>query len=247
MKENAVDPHHTHFLHVIPQLRGMDHFANEFGNFPEMTWAETPGGIAYFAARRVGDNVWVRSSEVQGSSVHIINSIFESGRDRKPASRPFLSFWSLPVDDENTVNFFVSHVADDEAMPFEERRRLEIFGQNADRPYRDRQWIPGDNEAMASQGPVNVHAMEQLGSLDRGVAMYRRYVRAGIEAVARGEVPAGVYRDEADVPPTYANDLVVGIDEFPGNADDPEALLRFAQSLPARYAAAPPMHALKQA
>ena len=246
VKENAVDPHHTHFLHVIPQLRGMNHFANEFGNFPEMTWAETPGGIAYFAARRVGDNVWVRSSEVQGSSVHIINSIFESGRERKPASRPFLSFWSLPVDDEHTINFFISHVADDEAMPFEERRRLEIFGQNADRPYRDRQWIPGDNEAMASQGPVNVHALEQLGSLDRGVAMYRRYVRAGIEAVQRGDTPLGVYRTEAEVPPTYANDLVIGVDEFPGDPDDQAALLAFAESLPERYRTAPPMRALKR-
>jgi phenylpropionate dioxygenase-like ring-hydroxylating dioxygenase large terminal subunit len=245
VKENAVDPHHTHFLHVIPQMRGMEHFANEFGNYPEMTWSETPGGIAYFAARRVGDNVWVRSSEVQGASVHIINSIFESGRERKAASRPFLSFWSLPVDDTHTVNFFISHVSDDEVMPFEERRRLEVFRQNADRPYRERQWIPGDNEAMASQGPVNVHAMEQLGSLDRGVAMYRRYVRNGIEAVQRGETPLGVYRVQSDVPPTYANDLVIGIDQFPGNPDDGPALLRFAESLPERYTAAPPMLALK--
>jgi phenylpropionate dioxygenase-like ring-hydroxylating dioxygenase large terminal subunit len=245
VKENALDPHHTHFLHVIPQLRGMDHFANEFGNFPQMTWSETSSGLAYFAARRVGDNIWVRSSEVQGSTVHNINSIFESGRERKAASRPFLSFWSLPVDNENAINFFISHVADDETMPFEERRRLEIFGQNADRPYRDRQWIPGDNEAMSSQGAINVHALEQLGSLDRGVAMYRRYVRAGIESVQRGERPQGVYFDAADVPPTFANDLVIGIDEFPGNPDDEAALLSFAQSIPARYTAAPPMLALK--
>lgn len=247
VKENSVDPHHTHFLHVIPQLRGMDHFANEFGHFPQMTWAETPGGFIYLAARRVGDNVWVRSSELQGTGVHVINSIFESGRQRKKASRPFLSFWSLPIDDENTVQFFISHVADDEAMPFEERRRLEIFGQNADRPYRDRQWIPGDNEAMASQGPINVHALEQLGSLDRGVAMYRRYVRAGIEAVQRGERPAGVYFDEKDVPPTFANDLVIGVEDFPGDPDDEAALLKFAQDLPARYFADPPMRELQHA
>jgi nitrite reductase/ring-hydroxylating ferredoxin subunit len=246
VKENSVDPHHTHFLHVIPQLRGMQHFANEFGHYPQMTWAETPGGFIYLAARRVGDNVWVRSSELQGSGVHVINSIFESGRERKKASRPFLSFWSLPIDNEHTVQFFVSHVADDEAMPFEERRRLEIFGQNADRPYRERQWIPGDNEAMASQGPINVHALEQLGSLDRGVAMYRRYVRAGIEAVQRGEWPHGVYRSADEVPPTFANDLVISVDEFPGDPDDEAALLKFAENLPARYVAAPPMAELQR-
>ena len=62
IKENAVDPHHTQILHVIPQLRGMDHFSNEFGNFPELTWTETPGGVMYVAARRVGENVWLRSA-----------------------------------------------------------------------------------------------------------------------------------------------------------------------------------------
>ena len=28
VKENAIDPLHTHTLHVIPQLRGMDHFVD---------------------------------------------------------------------------------------------------------------------------------------------------------------------------------------------------------------------------
>lgn len=245
VKENSVDPHHTHFLHVIPQRRGMKHFADEFGNFPQMTWSETPGGLIYLAARRVEDNVWVRSSELQGCGVHVINSIFESGTARKPASLPFLSFWSLAIDDEHTVQFFTSHVADGEAMPFEERRRLEIFGQNADRPYEDRQWIPGDNEAMASQGAINPHALEQLGSLDRGIVMYRRYVRRGIEAVQRGEAPAGFYRSPGEVPPTFANDLVVAASEIGGDADDPAVLLRFAESVPARYRQQPPMAYLK--
>jgi hypothetical protein len=54
-----------------------------------------------------------------------------------------------------------------------------------------------------------------------------------------------VYRDQSDVPPTYANDLVIGIDQFPGNPDDGSALLHFAESLPERYTASPPMLALK--
>ena len=66
IKENAVDPHHTNILHVIPQMRGMQHFADEFGNFPELTWADTPAGVIYLGVRRVGDNVWVRSAETFG-------------------------------------------------------------------------------------------------------------------------------------------------------------------------------------
>jgi hypothetical protein len=69
-------------------------------------------------------------------------------------------------------------------------------------------------------------------------------VREGIEAVERGERPEGVYERESDVPPTFANDLVIGVDEFPGDPDDEAALLAFAESVPARYAAAPPMRQL---
>ncbi|MBV9438586.1 MAG: Rieske 2Fe-2S domain-containing protein, partial [Candidatus Eremiobacteraeota bacterium] len=38
MKENAVDPHHTAILHLIPQLRGTQHFPGEFGVSPELKW-----------------------------------------------------------------------------------------------------------------------------------------------------------------------------------------------------------------
>lgn len=245
IKENALDPHHTHILHVIPQLRGMEHFASEFGEFPEFTWAQTPGGFIYLAVRRVGDNVWVRSSEVLGPHLHCINSIFESGRETKNASYPFMSFWSLAVDDDKTTQFFISHVADNEAMPFERRRFLEVFGQTADRPYHERQWIPGDNDAMVSQGGVNVHALEHLGTPDRGVVMFRRYIRRGMETVGRGEDPHGFYMTQDEVPATFANDFVCKATELQGDHDDPAVLRTFMESLPERYVTQPPMAFLK--
>ncbi len=88
IKENVVDPHHTNILHVIPQMRGMNHFADEFGNFPELTWSDTPAGVIYLGVRLVGDNVWVRSAEAFGANIHQISSIFENGRTvkiREPA------------------------------------------------------------------------------------------------------------------------------------------------------------------
>jgi hypothetical protein len=57
-------------------------------------------------------------------------------------------------------HFYVSHVIDDEPMPFEKRRALEDFGQTADRPYADRQFIPGDYDAQAGQGRINDHGAE---------------------------------------------------------------------------------------
>jgi phenylpropionate dioxygenase-like ring-hydroxylating dioxygenase large terminal subunit len=241
LKENSVDPHHTAILHVIPQLRGMDHFADEFGTFPELTWTETPGGVAYLGARRSGENIWVRSAETLGSNIHCISSIFENGRTVKAANPPFITFWTLPVDDEHSINFFVSHVAPNEEMPFEKRRELEIFGQWEDRPYADRQWIPGDHDAMVSQGSINPHGSEHLSGLDRGVGMFRRFVRRGIEAVANGDDPQGFYLRQDDVPPTFASDRVVPASEIAGAPD----LRAYAELVARDYLLSPPMAHLR--
>jgi nitrite reductase/ring-hydroxylating ferredoxin subunit len=245
LKENTVDPHHTAILHVIPQLRGMDHFADEFGNFPELTWTETPAGVAYLGARRSGGNIWVRSAETLGSNIHCISSIFENGRTPKAANPPFITFWTLPVDDEHSVNFFVSHVVPGEEMPFAKRRELEIFGQYEDRSYADRQWIPGDHDAMVSQGPINPHGQEHLGSLDRGVVMFRRFVRRNIEAVERGEDPQGFYLRQEDVAPTFASDHVVPASEIEGSPEDGAELRAYAEQLARDYLRSPPMRHLE--
>ncbi len=244
VKENAIDPLHTHTLHVIPQLRGMAHFADEFEHIPQIVWTETPAGVIYLAARRVDDTVWVRSAEVYGSNIHAISSIFENGREPKPASRPFMTFWTLPVDDDRCITFYVSHVFSDETMPFDERRRLEVFGQKGLRPYLDRQWIPGDHDAQVGQGPINVHALEHLGSQDQGIVLFRRIVREGIEAVARGEDPKGFSPPGGEIPPSFANDLVVPTSEIGGDADDPATLRTFAHKVGDLYKRNPPMRHL---
>jgi nitrite reductase/ring-hydroxylating ferredoxin subunit len=241
IKENAVDPHHTSILHVIPQLRGMDHFANEFANFPALIWTETPGGVAYLAARRVGENVWVRSAEILGANLHCISSIFESGHELKESSLPFMSMWTLPVDDEHSTGFYLSHVAEGEAMQFDRRRALEMFGQTDDRPYRERQWIPGDYDAQVGQGPINPHALEQLGTQDRGIVLFRRFLRRGIEAVQRGEDPQGFYLAQSEVPPSFANDRVRRVAELDGDADDIAVLGDFAKRVAEDYLKVPPM------
>src|SRR6202453_616676 len=98
IKENAVDPHHTATLHMIPQLRGADdkaRFANEFGVSPELVWVETPNGCIYLGVRKVDDNVWVRSAEIVYPNIHAISSIVETGRDVKYSSPPFMTLWTL--------------------------------------------------------------------------------------------------------------------------------------------------------
>ena len=61
----------------------------------------------------------------------------------------------------------------------------------------------------SSQGPINIHELEHLGTQDRGIVMFRRFVRRGIQAVEKGQDPKGFYMRQEDVPPSFANDRVV--------------------------------------
>jgi hypothetical protein len=99
---------------------------------------------------------------------------------------------------------------------------------------------------MVSQGPVNVHALEHLGTPDRGIVLFRRYVRRGIEAVQDGQDPHGFYMNADEVPPTFANDYVCLASEIGENYDDPAAQRAFMEKLPDLYRAKPPMTYLKQ-
>jgi hypothetical protein len=104
--------------------------------------------------------------------------------------------------------------------------------------------IPGDHDAQVSQGPINVHALEHLGTQDRGIVMYRRFVRRGIQAVQKGHDPKGFYLNQADVPPTFANDRIVAVSELAGSADDPASLRSFGDKIAKDYFAHPPMQSL---
>jgi phenylpropionate dioxygenase-like ring-hydroxylating dioxygenase large terminal subunit len=244
VKENAMDPHHTAVLHMIPHMRAFEgeKFANEFGVMPELTWFETPIGCIYLGVRTVGDMVWVRSAEIAYPNLHMISSVTESGREAKYSSAPFMSLWTLPVDSEHSVQFYIRHNTD-AGVSVEQQTLMEAFGQyHNDRPYEERQWIAGDVDAQESQGAINVHAAEQLGTLDRGVTLFRKMVRLGIEAVARGEDPPhGYYLTQADVPPTYTNDFVVAASETGIDTSDPAALRAFAHEVWKKYQQRSPM------
>ena len=61
----------------------------------------------------------------------------------------------------------------------------------------EHQRMPGDWEAQVGQGVITAHSEEHLATSDRGVAMMRRFWKRQVEAVARGEDPAGVAFDDA--------------------------------------------------
>src|SRR5438067_6511113 len=89
-------------------------------------------------------------------------------------------------------------------------RRGSGFGQDASRPYEERQRVPGDYDAQVSiHGGVARHGLEHLASTDRGIIMMRNLIRRGIRAVQGGtELDSPILKNGAAIP-TYSHDRVV--------------------------------------
>ena len=103
---------------------------------------------------------------------------------------------------------------------------VDFYGQTGHRPYEERQRNPGDREAWVGQGLINVHARENLGTTDKGVALLRRKLRRDIRAVQAGdsiERPSGT---ETDPVRTYGGDTILRI---PRRTNDEEGFLREIQ------------------
>jgi len=221
VKDNSMDPVHTAFLHA---LSSGYQFTEAFGAVPEFDWRMTEAGMVYIATRRLGDLVWVRVCDFMPPNVHQFTREIEEATAPKPASRPVIIRWAVPNDDTTTTNFELAQV--DSAWGLSEADVARPgFGQSDDRPYAERQRHPADFDAQSSQRTIAVHALEHLGSADRGVIMLRRIVRDGIRAVAEGKDPWGTDVEEGRTIRTFTQDVVFRIPPA-ADAEADRALLR---------------------
>ena len=76
--------------------------------------------------------------------------------------------------------------------------------------YEETQREPDDREAQVSQGPIAVHALENLVLSDRGIVLFRRQLKRALDAMQEGRDPMGIIRNPADrtVAVTASNALV---------------------------------------
>jgi hypothetical protein len=118
------------------------------------------------------------------------------------------------------------------------------FGQSPNRPYEERQRVPGDYDAMTSQGAITPHSKEHLGIGDTGVALFRRLLRRGIEAAERGDQPPFLYDFSGKPTPTYGNDRIVPLSAVNGDPDDKHVLRQYARHIVKDYLEHPPLRAL---
>ena len=215
IKDNSMDPVHTSFLHAISSGY---HFTEAFGALAELDWEETPYGMMYIATRRLGDLVWVRVADFMAPNVHQFTREIEEATEEKPASRPVVIRWAVPIDDTHTWNMELAQI--DPAWGLTpEQIGNPGFGQSEDRPYDERQRHPADYDAQSSQREIAVHALEHLASTDRGVIMLRKIVRDGIRAVQAGRDPREIVRASTAPIATHFQDSVLRIPP----SKDPEA------------------------
>jgi phenylpropionate dioxygenase-like ring-hydroxylating dioxygenase large terminal subunit len=202
VKENSMDPAHLAFLHTLP---GSEGFTDDFKELGEWDWMETPLGMVYIDTRRQGERVWVRVADFILPNIHQFPPNADPMALRNSINRPQATTWAVPLDDTHTMQ--IGYYRTPEGK---EPRRGSGFGQDASRPYEERQRVPGDYDAQVSiHGGTARHGLEHLAATDRGIIMMRNMIRRGIRAVCDGEeVDSPMLRNGAAVP-TYSHDRVV--------------------------------------
>ena len=210
--ENACDPIHNQYLHVIVSGR---QFSPIFGVDPVLDFPETPLGFLSMATRRVKDRVFVRASDIIMPNVgQFIGAGHEAERDEFQISA-FLTRWAVPVDDHHSLYIGFTHFngTNDPLGRIREESiglgKLNLIGQTADRPYVERQREPGDYDAVVSQGAIANRRAEHLGTTDRGIVLFRRMLARAIAEIAEGREPSLPRRDPGGAVRSYTYSLVL--------------------------------------
>lgn len=191
--ENSVDTTHTYYLHGhMMATRGTPEKARyyyrpikeyDFEVCKEDTWAGVRKIRTYGGA----------NGEKELGHPLIFPCILMS-----PQREHIVMHFRLPVDDTHTQIFRLEHTpgADTSKMDWDNppvryvpsfkdehgEFKLDTFGAQ-------------DGMAWETQGPICDRSLENLGTSDRGIVLYRRMLKEQILAVQQGQEPLGIIRD----------------------------------------------------
>ena len=239
MKENSMDPMHAVFLHAIP---GQPLFTNAFAQYGQLDFMETPVGMIYIHTRREQDKAWVRMTDYIAPNSSQYPPTKETGEHELTRTPPIETSWGVPIDETHTLYISLFHVLGDEEVEFDRPadRGFSIpeaaeFGTMEDRPYEERQRVPGDYDAQVAQRPIAIHALEHLATTDRGLIRVRNIVRQGIRNVQDGRDPMGLHRETGRVIDTYSNHTIRRMPPAPTPEEDRQLLLEVAREMAKEY------------
>ena len=197
--DNIADQMHTAILHQPanlydrsppPDLDFAPLTLASFSTVPVIDYVAVRNrtAMAFIAGRRTSpDLVWWRINECQLPNMTFHAYLFEDGKARRLFHRVHMTRWYLPVDDTNTIIYgwrMFGKTIDPLQKGREDRVGWDdmdfLEGQVGNRPYEQQQRLPGDWEAIVSQRPIAIHALEHATSGDKGVYMFRKILREAI-------------------------------------------------------------------
>jgi tert-butyl alcohol monooxygenase / tert-amyl alcohol desaturase len=239
--DNICDQVHTSILHNMPFLycgkmpEGLDWqklTLSSFATPPVMDYIEVRGASAmcFVAGRRVDDRmVWLRIQDCIVPNMTEHAYLFENASERRVFHRVHMARWYVPVDDTNSIIFgwrmFGSEIdpfgkGDESRLGWDDMDFL--GGQVGDRDYDEGQRLPGDWEAITSQRPIAIHALENPMETDIGVYVYRKLLRQAVRGKTPAANPEAMHLRAREGRPSYCytqND-VLAIPRRDNEADD---------------------------
>lgn len=251
--DNIADQMHTYQLHNPAALYG-DHvpeglnisgvaLSAAFFNLPIMDYipVREGTGMVFIAGRRVSEDlVWVRMNDLIVPNIGQHAYLFEDGSERRIWHRVHMSRWYVPVDDQNSVIFgwrmFGKEIdplqkGDEAHVGWDDMDFLD--GQVGNRTYEEGQRLPGDWEAVKSQRPIAVHALENPLGGDRGVYLLRKLIRDAVRQKNPEADPARMHRRAAEgrAYPTYTNNTILRVPECKSKAEDERMILNLGRTI----------------
>jgi len=218
--ENTQDPAHVLYLHT--RMSGAQ-FGDASGATQAVAYRETPLGMVNIQTRRWAGHYWTRMVETILPNANQTGAIWEAADRRKVFQRSALLRWMVPIDDTHTRVIgwrFFSPELDPQGQGDRAkvgRQSIDFIGQTEERSYTERQRQPGDYEVQVSQRPIAVHALENLGTSDQGVAMLRQLLRRAIRKVAAGAAAAPPQPGAGGLIATHCQDTVWPADPPPSS------------------------------
>jgi nitrite reductase/ring-hydroxylating ferredoxin subunit len=244
--ENIMDHMHTAVLHNNMTVEGVDAETaagvslEGFGDMPVMQWEPTRSGngIAFIAGRRLPDDrVWVRITEMNLPNYLQIGSLVPTAA-RERHSTSGCTRWHVPVDDTNSIIFGWRHFnseVDPDGMGCEEDCGVDkidfLVGQSGDRSYEEGQRAPGDWEALTSQRPIAIHALENPGASDVGVYMFRKLLREVVRGKTVPDAKQQKWLTEGESLPLYSQDTVLFAPTRASKEEDRKLILELGKKV----------------
>jgi hypothetical protein len=184
-----MDALHTFWLHTLhsgPQFPSI-----AYGVTPDdLRYEETTMGMRFLLTRKLENGKWWELiwEMIMPLNVHLVYT------DEPSSERVRSVSYCVPTDDTHQLGASLRWLADDAVETLSGREQLAPAGRK-DRSFAYTQRHPNDKEAVEGQGPIALHGLEHLVSSDKGVLLFRKILRAAIQAVREGRDPKGILRD----------------------------------------------------